>query len=61
MAKTHFHGKLEKEIATALIERSQSIVNGACGDYAAYRYQVGYLEGLNDALKIADAIAAEDE
>lgn len=61
MAKTHFHSLLENAIAHAIIDRSQSVLNGACGDFAAYRYQIGYLEGLNDALKIADSLEEKNE
>lgn len=61
MAKTHFHSLLERAIASAIIDRSQSVVSGACMDYAAYKQQVGYLEGLNDALKIADSLEEKNE
>ena len=61
MAKTRFHLLFENAIAHAIIDRSQSVVSGACMDYAAYKQQVGYLEGLNDALKIADSLEEKNE
>jgi hypothetical protein len=59
--KTHFHSLLERDIKTAMADRSESVLRGFCVDYVAYKYQVGYLDGLNDALKIAEAIADQRE
>ncbi len=59
MAKTRFHAVLEARIKEAVENRSNSVVAGACSDYAHYRENVGYILGLQDALKICDEIEAE--
>lgn len=61
MASTRFHAKLEAKVNEAVENRSVSIVDGACTDYAHYRENVGYIRGLQDALKFCDDIEAESE
>jgi hypothetical protein len=59
MAKTRFHAELEARINIAVENRSKSIASGAASDYAHYRENVGYILGLQEALKLCDDIEAE--
>ena len=59
MAQTRFHSILEERIKEAVESRRNSIASGHCIDYPAYRENVGYLLGLQDALKICDEIEKE--
>ena len=61
MSKTHFHAKLEARINEAVENRAKSIASGAATDYAHYKENVGYILGLQDALKICDDIASESD
>ena len=61
MAKTRFHSLLEVRIKEAVESRANSIVSGACSDYAHYRENVGYIQGLQVALKLCDEIEAESD
>lgn len=61
MAKTRFHSQLERKINEAVENRSRSIASGAASDYAHYKENVGYILGLQEALKLCDEIEAESE
>jgi len=61
MAKTRFHALLEARIKEAVENRSISIAEGAAVDYAHYKENVGYIRGLQDALKFCDDIEAESQ
>jgi len=61
MAKTRLHGLLEVKIAETRQIVLESIADGACSDYAAYRDQCGFLRGLDTALAILDDIHKEHE
>lgn len=61
MPKTRFHAALEARIKEAVENRSKSIAAGAATDYAHYRENVGYVLGLQDALKLCDDIEAESQ
>ena len=59
MIRTHFHNLLDKRVKELVESRSASLARGAAADYAEYKYTVGYLSGLEDALKICDEIEGE--
>lgn len=61
MAKSRFHSQLEQKVMEAIETRVQSMADGAVADYPQYQFNVGYLRGLKDALKIADDIEGEFE
>ena len=42
-------------------ERLEGMGNGFCGDFADYRYTVGFLDGMRKALEIAEDIRKEQE
>jgi hypothetical protein len=54
--KTRFHSLLEKRIQQAISDHSEAIIGGQVPDFATYRDSVGYIRGLNDALKLCDEI-----
>lgn len=59
MAKTRFHDLLERKIKEAVQTRSDSIARGQAADYPAYRENVGWLQGMRDALALADDLEKE--
>ena len=56
MSETGFSARLKAKIAETMESRSTSIATGACGDYAAYREQVGYIRGLLDVVELCREI-----
>lgn len=56
-----FCEELNRRIAQRRAERAMSLASGAAGDFADYRYGVGYLDGLQAALDVADEIRKEQE
>jgi len=59
MAKTRFHSLLEAKINEAVESRADSLISGGAIDYPTYQFNVGYINGLRDALKLCDEIEAE--
>ena len=61
VAKTKITARLEFRLAETRATILESIADGACTDYPAYRFQCGYLRGIDDALAIMNEIEkAED-
>ena len=57
MAKTRFHGVLEEAVNEEIRKAEIDLAHGsASADIAIYRYSVGYIAGLEAALRIADEI-----
>lgn len=56
-----FCEQLASRVMQRWVERSASLAMGAAQDFADYRYAVGYLQGLKDAIEIADDIRKEQE
>jgi len=56
---SHFGRLLKAKIEHAINERATSIASGACTDYAHYRENVGYVEGLMAAVNIANDLERE--
>jgi len=48
--ESHFGRRLKAKIEQAINERATSIASGACTDYAHYRENVGFVEGLMAAV-----------
>ena len=59
MAETRFHALLKARVLEQISQSSESLCSGAAKDYAIYRDMVGYIRGLNDALKFCDEIEGE--
>ena len=53
---SRFHSLLEKKIEEEIRIRSASLCAGAAKDYPHYMDNVGYINGLQDALKLCDDI-----
>lgn len=53
---TRFHSLLQKKVEAAIEERTIQVYTGVCLDYAGYREQVGYIQGLTDSLKLGDEV-----
>lgn len=56
MPKTRFHQLLEKRVMEEIEAKQASIISGQCVDFPSYRFEVGYLRGLYDALNLCDQI-----
>lgn len=61
MSKTRFHALLEEKIRIEVENRSISLANGGASDYPNYRESVGYIRGLQDAVKLCEEIERESE
>ena len=59
MAKTRFHSLLKDRVRKLVDDRAASLARGACADYAQYQYNVGYILGAEDVLKICSDIEGE--
>lgn len=53
---TRFHSLLEQKIEETIRTRTDSLAGGAAVDYAQYMKTVGYINGLQDALKLCDDV-----
>ena len=53
---TRFHLLLEKKIDEAIQNRTVSLASGAAADYPHYKENVGYINGLRDALNLCDEV-----
>jgi hypothetical protein len=56
MVRTRFHVLLEAKIQEVIVNRSEELTNGHFKNYEEYKYGVGYLMGLRDALKICELV-----
>lgn len=54
MAKTRFHSLLEAKIREEVAKYIEIISSGGCPSIESYRAEVGYVRGLQTALKLAD-------
>ena len=62
MAKTRFHGQLEVAVQEEIRKTEIDLAHGsASSDIAIYRYSVGYIAGLEAALRIADKIEGKPD
>jgi len=61
MAESRFHTLLKKKIENAMQTRVATLVTGVPEDYAAYKFEVGYLTGLNDVLALCEETDREFE
>lgn len=61
MAVSLFHRQLRLKISEVLDTSLAHLASGVCKDYAGYREEVGYLRGLNDALKFAEDLEREPD
>ena len=48
--------ELKSRLSVEYDQTVQTIISGACSDYATYRQLTGYLKGLNDAIKIVEVM-----
>lgn len=61
MASNLFHKKLLAKIEDQKLKRQEYLANGYASDYPNYREAVGYLQGLNDVIKLCDDIEQENQ
>ena len=54
-----WYGKLARRLDEISRDSIDRITQGACGDFAWYKYHVGYLKGLRDALEAAEEVDRE--
>lgn len=59
MAITHFQRILEIKLKEAVEKRRDFVAFGGAADYPTYRESVGFLLGLQEALKICQDIESE--
>ncbi len=59
MPRTQLFRKLEARVRDKVKSVGDTILGGAPESYEDYKYWVGYLRGLEDALEIADEIEGE--
>ena len=59
MAETRFYTLLRSKIAEAIQNQATSLASGVATDYSQYKFGVGYIEGLNAALKLCDDVERE--
>ena len=59
MAYSRFHNLLKERIQEVIADLSHSIISGQAVDYPSYRENVGYIRGLNDALRLCDDIEGD--
>ena len=56
MPRQRFHVLLQEKIEKQVQSLASSLVAGNITDWAHYKETVGYLRGLDDALKLCDEI-----
>jgi len=61
VAKTRFHALLEERINKAVDDECKSLADGTAQDYAQYRFGVGHIHGLRDALSLCEQIEKDNE
>ena len=54
-----FIEELSRRVEQERLEKSGDLGRGAAGDYADYRYEVGFIAGMAHVLTIADEIKKE--
>lgn len=59
MAETRFTSLMKARVRDEVDKRSQSLANGEAPDYSRYLNSVGYIQGLNAAIKICEDIEGE--
>ena len=52
---------LRAKIAEVLDARLHQMAAGVCKDYSAYKEEVGYIRGLEDAIKFAEDVEREPD
>ena len=61
MANSLFHKLFRAKVLVVLDTRTQELAAGSCKDYGAYKEEVGYCRGLNDALTFAEDVEREPD
>ena len=54
MAKTHFQKVLQDKLEQAIETRARALASGAAQDYAQYKFEVGFIAGLEAAGHLSD-------
>ena len=57
----YFHEEFKRRVESKRQERLESLALGACGDFADYRYAIGFFGGLQEALDLAEDIKKEQD
>lgn len=55
---TDFLSAWRERIETEKTSAQRHLLKGRIADFSEYRYSLGYIKGLDDALKLADEIYA---
>jgi len=56
MAVTRFHSLLKAKLQEVISDATEAISCGLPSDYSSYKESVGYIRGLNDALRVCEDI-----
>jgi len=59
--ESHFGRRLKAKIEQVINERATSIASGACTDYAHYRENVGFVEGLMAAANFCEDLEKDHD
>ena len=60
MADNLFHRRLEAKVQAQIAKRTEYVMGGGLTE-TMYREEVGYVRGLNDALKLCEEIEQENQ
>ena len=61
MARSRLFSVLRERIQEEVDSRSLSLASGGAPDYSQYKDSVGYIRGLQDALKLCEDIEKESD
>ena len=56
MARSRFHAMFEHELVKVLDDYVKSMGDGNCADFGEYKRSVGFIQGLKEALAIANEV-----
>lgn len=54
--RSHFLGRFETALREKMQEHFNHVINGGCKTHEEYRERVGYVQGMSDALLIAEEV-----
>jgi hypothetical protein len=59
MARSRFHAMFEHELVKVLDDYIKSMGDGSCSDFSEYKRSVGYIQGLKEALAVANEVESK--
>lgn len=51
-----FHAALQRDVTDAIERASEHLADGMANSFEDYKRRIGYIQGLKDALEIAEGI-----